>query len=63
VGNFVGTVPDISVAWTELLRNWLPSSGMQADARPCFEYYPPNAKYDPRTGVLECQICLPVRPL
>jgi AraC family transcriptional regulator len=63
VGNFVGTVPDISLAWTELLRNWLPSSGMQADARPCFEYYPPNAKYDPRTGVLECQICLPVRPL
>lgn len=63
VGDFVGTVPEVNLAWTELLRNWLPSSGMQADARPCFEYYPPNAKYDPSTGMMECQIALPVRSL
>lgn len=63
VGEFVGTVPHIGLAWTELLRNWLPASGMQCDARPCFEYYPPNAPYDPQTGIFSCQICLPVRPL
>jgi AraC family transcriptional regulator len=50
-------------AWNELLREWLPSSGMQLDARPCFEYYPKEAQYDSTTGKLECDICIPVAPL
>ena len=33
------------------------------DARPCFEYYPPDAECDPQTGAFACQICIPVVPL
>lgn len=53
----------IGAAWTTLLREWLPSSGMQPDARTFFEHYPVDTFHDPQTGVLACQICLPVRPL
>lgn len=63
VAQFKGTGPDIGLAWTELLRDWLPNSGMQADSRPFFEFYPSDACYNPDTGVFDCQICLPVRPL
>lgn len=61
--DFEGTVAEIGPAWTSLLRDWLPSSGLQLDARPCFEYYPSDAAYDPRTGRFGCQICIPVVPL
>ena len=37
---FKGTVEQVGEAWVALLRDWLPSSGLQLDARPCFEYYP-----------------------
>ena len=60
---FKGTVPEVGEAWTALLRDWLPSSGLQLDARPCFEYYPKGSKYDPETGVFECDICIPVVPI
>jgi len=50
-------------AWSALLREWLPASGLQLDARPCFEYYPTDAKCDPQTGAFECEICIPVAPL
>jgi AraC family transcriptional regulator len=33
---------------------------MQLDARPFFEYYSTEAKYDPSTGVFECDIYIPV---
>ena len=46
-----------------LLRDWLPSSGFQLDARPCFEYYPKGAACDSGTGEFECEICIPVVPL
>jgi AraC family transcriptional regulator len=76
-GAFVSTIPggkyavlrykgngaDIGEAWASLLRDWLPASGLQLDARPCFEYYPTDAAYDPQTGVFECDICIPVLPL
>ena len=61
VADFRGTVADVSVAWTTLLRDWLPASGMQADGRPCFEYYPTDAFFDAASGVFGCQICMPVR--
>jgi len=60
---FKGTVDQVGEAWTALLREWLPSSGLQLDARPCFEYYPKDAEYDPNTGAFECEICIPVVPL
>ncbi|MGH8494788.1 MAG: AraC family transcriptional regulator [Gammaproteobacteria bacterium] len=60
---FKGTAGKIGEAWAALLRDWLPSSGLQLDARPCFEYYPKDAAYDPETGAFECEICIPVAPL
>jgi len=46
-----------------LLRDWLPSSGMQLDSRPCFEYYPRDAEYDAASGAFGCDIVIPVVPL
>ena len=60
---FEGTVDDIDAAWQRLLAGWLPASGLQLDARPLVERYPVDAKYDPQTGVFECEICIPVKPL
>jgi AraC family transcriptional regulator len=61
--NFKGTVEQVGEAWTALLRDWLPYSGLQLDARPCFEYYPEGASFDGKTGAFECEICIPVVPL
>jgi AraC family transcriptional regulator len=58
-----GQINDIQNAWTAILRDWLPSSGFQLDARPFFEYYPEGTSYDPKTGVFDCEICIPVAPL
>jgi AraC family transcriptional regulator len=58
-----GHINDIQNAWTAMLRDWLPSSGYQLDARPFFEYYPEGTSYDPKTGVFDCEICIPVAPL
>ena len=60
---FQGTVDDIDAAWQRLLAGWLPASGLQLDARPLVERYPVDAKYEPKTGVFECDICIPVKPL
>ncbi|HEY9225329.1 MAG TPA: AraC family transcriptional regulator [Gemmatimonadaceae bacterium] len=60
---FKGTVNDFTAAWQSLLRDWLPASGMQLDARPFFEHYGLDSTYDPKTGVLECDLCVPVAAL
>jgi len=60
---FRGTVEQVGEAWAALLRDWLPSSGLQLDSRPCFEYYPKGAVRDRQTGEFECEICIPVAPL
>lgn len=60
---FRGTVEQVGKAWSALLRDWLPASGLQLDGRPCFEYYPKGAAYDCETGQFECEICIPVAPL
>ena len=60
---FEGTVEQIGDAWAALLRDWLPASGLQLDARPCFEHYPKGSSFDPKTGVFDCEICIPVAPL
>ncbi|HEY4368628.1 MAG TPA: GyrI-like domain-containing protein [Steroidobacteraceae bacterium] len=57
---FKGNGEQIGGAWTALLRDWLPSSGLQLDARPSFEFYPKDAYYDLQTGTFECEICVPV---
>jgi AraC family transcriptional regulator len=63
VAKFKGTDAQVGEAWTWLLREWLPASGMQLDSRPVFEHYPIEATYDPKTGAFECDICIPVSPL
>jgi len=62
-GRFKGTDKEVGEAWNWLLRDWLPGSGMQLDARPYFEHYAADASYDAKTGEFECEICIPVTPL
>jgi AraC family transcriptional regulator len=61
--SFKGTVNQIEEAWTAMLRDWLPASGLQLDGRPVFEYYPEGTSYNPKTGVFDCKLCIPVVPL
>jgi AraC family transcriptional regulator len=58
-----GRVEDIQHGWTAMLRDWLPGSGFQLDARPFFEHYPEGSRYNAKTGVFDCDICIPVAPL
>ncbi len=60
---FKGTGAEIGDAWFALLRDWLPKSGMQLDARPFFEHYPVDGEYDEKTGAFTCEICVPIAPL
>jgi AraC family transcriptional regulator len=60
---FSGNNAQVVQAWTAMYREWLPQSGMQMDARPCFERYTVDAKFDPVTGIFDCDICIPVSPL
>jgi AraC family transcriptional regulator len=60
---FRGTVDQIGGIWEAMLREWLPGSGMQLDARAFLEYYPTDAAFDPKTGVFTCDIAIPVAPL
>jgi AraC family transcriptional regulator len=60
---FNGTGAELGDAWMALLRDWLPSSGLQLDARPLFEYYAPDMTMDHETGAFECDICIPVTKL
>jgi DNA gyrase inhibitor GyrI len=46
VGKFKSTDKQVGEAWTWLLRDWLPWSGMQLDSRPFFEHYATDATYD-----------------
>jgi len=60
---YEGTGADIGASWDALLRDWLPQSGLQLDARPFFEHYPVDGRFDPKTGRFTCNICVPVAPL
>lgn len=51
------------MAWTHLLRDWLPGSGFQFDNRPAFEHYAASYAYDDNTHAFECDICIPIAPL
>lgn len=60
--HFEGAGAEIGDAWSKLFGVWLPDSGLQVDARPCFERYDP-ARLSPAPGRFVCDICIPVRPL
>ena len=57
---YEGTGADIGASWDARLRDWLPKSGLQLDARPFFEHYPVDGRYNPKTGSFTCNICVPV---
>jgi AraC family transcriptional regulator len=61
--SFTGTAAELGGAWMALLRDWLPGSGLQLDARPLFEYYAPDMTMDLKTGAFQCDICIPVTKL
>lgn len=63
VMHFEEELANIGEAWAAILRDWLPSSGFQLDSRPCFEHYPVGSSYDPETGAINCEICVPISPL
>lgn len=63
VFQFEGNVEQVGQAWEKLLKDWLPASGYQLDARPCFEYYPKGANANCKLGEFRCDICVPVTPL
>ena len=63
VGRFRGRAERIGDFWVEMFREWLPASGYQYDARPCFERYRGKADNEAEDGVFEADICIPVRPL
>jgi AraC family transcriptional regulator len=46
-----------------LLRDWLPQSSLQLDARPRFEHYPPDTTYDSKMEVFDYNLCIPVTHL
>ncbi|MBJ7313548.1 GyrI-like domain-containing protein [Rugamonas sp. CCM 8940] len=61
VASFSGTGEQIPAAWGEFFGQWLPASGLQMDARPCFERYPADYAMDPATGVFACELCISVK--
>ncbi len=63
VAQFSGAPARVGAAWMWLTREWLPSSGLQCDGRPCFERFSAVSALDQRTGDLTCELCIPVRAL
>jgi AraC family transcriptional regulator len=61
VTRFTGPASRISAAWNRLMKEWLPSSGLQLDERPCFERYE-GVSTQP-DGSFSCDLCIPVRAL
>ena len=61
VAPFWGTIAELTTAYAELLRDWLPASGFEADGRPIHEFYPADARYDPESGKFQCDICVPLK--
>ncbi|MDB5983174.1 MAG: AraC family transcriptional regulator [Pseudomonas sp.] len=56
---FTGTGAEIGLAWTQLFTA-LPGLGLQANGA-YFERYAEDSSYDPQTGVMTCELCVPVK--
>jgi AraC family transcriptional regulator len=63
VAQFNGPATAVNDAWMELMREYLPGSGMQCDDRPCFEQFSANSALDLQTGIFSCLLCIPVKAL
>ena len=60
VARFEGTVAELPRAWAAVVHEWLPQSGATLDTRPFLEFYGADSSFDPKTGVLTCDLCVPV---
>lgn len=60
---FKCTPAEILLIWERMLREWLPASGYQLDARPSYEYYAPDGECDAETGAFTCELCIPITKL
>lgn len=58
---FTGPGRQIGAVWEWLYGQWLPASGLQADARAGVEVYDEDFAIDPATGAFSCWVCMPVR--
>mgnify|MGYP001203924061 FL=1 len=63
VAQFNGPVREMPIAWTRLLREWMPASGLQMDSRPAFEHMVADSCFDAARGTITCDLCVSVRPL
>jgi AraC family transcriptional regulator len=63
VSEFAGSAHEIRGAWEALYRLWLPGSGYEPDARPCFELYRNRVSVEGKPDAFRCELCMPVRPL
>ncbi|WP_028104245.1 AraC family transcriptional regulator [Pseudoduganella violaceinigra] len=61
VTRYTGSPRDIGPVWNRLMKEWLPSSGLQCDERPCFERYESLATQT--EADFTCEICIPVKAL
>jgi len=61
VTRYTGSPRDIGAVWNRMMKEWLPSSGLQCDERPCFERYESLATQT--DGSFTCEICIPVKAL
>ncbi|KRB81629.1 GyrI-like domain-containing protein [Duganella sp. Root198D2] len=61
VTRYTGSPRDIGPVWSRMMKEWLPSSGLQCDERPCFERYENLATQT--DGSFTCEICIPVKAL
>jgi AraC family transcriptional regulator len=59
VARFSGTGAEIGPAWMRLFAA-LPDLGLQANGA-YFERYAEDSNYDPQTGVMVCELCVPVK--
>ena len=60
---FKGTAEEHEKKFEEIFLNWMPENGYQPDDRDFFHRYRGLDYYNPETGILECEICVPVKPL
>jgi len=57
-GHYKVSNQDSAKAWEDMFANWLPASGYQPDAKPCFQLYP-NMLAD--NTPQDIYVCVPVR--
>jgi AraC family transcriptional regulator len=62
VTEFVGTPDEAPRAWQRFFEDWLPRSNFQLDDRLPFDKGRGGESDFSRTGLVRCELCIPVRP-